>query len=280
MELVGQILGIVSFIIAFILYQMKDRKSLMLMQTLLVIVAAAHYFFLKAYPAMAMNLFAIVRNTVYYKNGIFKSRVWPWVMSVMMLVVGVLASTGVWSVLVITGLVINTYCLSFKEPQHFRISILVTSPLVLVYNIIILSIGGIMLEAVSIISSVIGLLRYSKQKKTDVPPIPSWGEIVDRMYGQGLDAFSDEVYGVIYSCDRAMRYVILKDEKGFYSYCLEAIYQFDEDEWRYVCESKDVPAMWEPHPEVKSSSLFDTKESALREMRAEPYYKNYFIKEC
>ncbi len=165
MELTGQILGIISFIIAFLLYQMKDRKSLLYMQTLLVIVVASHYFCLKAYPAMAMNLFGIVRNIVYYRRDIFKGKLWAVLMSAIMLVIGVLTSSGIWAVLVVAGLVINTYCLSFNNPQHFRISILITSPMVLIYDITVSSLGGILMEAISIISAVIGLIRFSKKSK-------------------------------------------------------------------------------------------------------------------
>ena len=32
-----------------------------------------------------------------------------------------------------------------------------------------------------------------------------------------------------------MRYVVLKDEKGLFTFQLEAIYQFDEEEWKYIC---------------------------------------------
>ncbi len=166
MELLGQILGIASFIIAFMLYQMKDRKTLLYMQTLLCAVVAFHYLFLKAYPGMALNFIGIVRNIVYYRKDIFKGRIWPMIMSAIMLAVGILTSSGIWSILVVAGLVINTYCLSFNNNQHFRMSILVTSPMVLIYNIFIFSVGGIMMESISIISAIIGLVRFSRKKKT------------------------------------------------------------------------------------------------------------------
>ncbi len=163
MELVGQILSIASFIVTFILYQMKERRTLLIMQTAQVVVVAAAYFCLGAYAGMALNLLAIVRNLIYYRKDIFKGRAWPIVLSVLMLVVGVLTATSPWSVMVIVGMVINTYCLSFENPQHFRISIFVTSPMVLVYNIFVFSIGGILMESVSVISSVIGYLRFRKK---------------------------------------------------------------------------------------------------------------------
>ena len=43
-----------------------------------------------------------------------------------------------------------------------RKSILVTSPLVLIYDVFTLSIGGIVYETVAIVSSIIGIVRYRK----------------------------------------------------------------------------------------------------------------------
>lgn len=169
MQIFGQILGIVSFGIAFALYQMKDKKSLLIMQTALVTVVSIHYFCLKAYPAMAMNFFGIIRNIVYYRKDIFKWKHTPLIISVLMMFVGIFSSSGVWSVLVVAGLTINTYCLSFEEPQRFRFSILVTSPMVLIYDIIVFSFGGILMEGISIISALIGIARNAKTEKTEQP---------------------------------------------------------------------------------------------------------------
>ncbi len=164
MEVLGQILGFISFGIAFALYQVKDRKHLLIIQTLLVTFMGIHYFCLEAYPAMAMNLFGILRNAIYYRKDIFKWKYTPIMVSLFMMVIGIFTASGIWSILVIIGLTINTYCLSFENTKHFKISILITSPLVLIYNIIVFSLGGILLESISILSSVIFLVRNLKTK--------------------------------------------------------------------------------------------------------------------
>ena len=97
------------------------------------------------------------------------------------------------------------------------------------------------------------------------------------MYDKHLNAFADEVIKVIYSKDRSMRYIILKDEKGIFTYQLEAIYQFEEDEWKYVGSHDDaLPAMWEPFRGIVGKSFFNNTEELLKEMKAEPEYKQYF----
>ena len=74
-----------------------------------------------------------------------------------------------------------------------------------------------------------------------------------------------------------MRYVILRDENGLFTYQLEAIYQYDEDEWKYMCFHDDaLPAMWEPFRGSFLKSVFENKEDLWKEMKSEPEYKQYF----
>ena len=111
----------------------------------------------------------------------------------------------------------------------------------------------------------------------EIPPRPSWETVVKMMYDKHLDAFSDEVVKVIYSKDRSMRYVVLKDEKEFFTYQLEAIYQYDEDEWKYICSHDNaLPAMWEPFRGIVGKSVFENIDELLNELKAEPEYKQYF----
>ena len=88
----------------------------------------------------------------------------PIVFTVILGIVGVLTWEAWYSVFVFVGLVINTLCMSFSDPQKVRASILVTSPMVIVYDVFALSIGGIVYESVVIVSSLVGLLRFHKGK--------------------------------------------------------------------------------------------------------------------
>lgn len=117
---------------------------------------------------------------------------------------------------------------------------------------------------------------FGRKKKNDIPPIPSWDEIVEELYDKHL-TFSDEVIQVIYSKDRSMRYVILKDGNGFFTYQLEAIYKFDEEEWAYIsAQDNAFPAMWEPFRGINRKSLFQSIDELTNEIKSEPEYKQYF----
>ena len=74
-----------------------------------------------------------------------------------------------------------------------------------------------------------------------------------------------------------MRYVILREENGLFTYQLEAIYQYDEDEWKYICSHDNaLPAMWEPFRGVVEKSIFKSTNDLLKELESEPEYKQYF----
>ncbi len=159
---VGQILGIVVVGLAILSYQMPTKKSVMTVQICTTSVMSTHYLLIGAYPGMAMNIFGIVRNVIYYKTK-SENKYLPIILSAVIGIIGFISWDGYHSLLAIAGLVINSYSLS-KDPQFLRKSILVSSPLVLIYDIMVMSVGGILLESLSIVSAVIGIVRFRKDK--------------------------------------------------------------------------------------------------------------------
>lgn len=117
---------------------------------------------------------------------------------------------------------------------------------------------------------------FNKNTKTEIPPMPSWEKVIEIMYDKQLDYFSDKVVNAVYSKDKSMRYVILKNEKGYFTYQFEELHQFDEYEWAALDSAHNgLPAIWEPFSNRKS--LFENTEELLKEMEKEPNYKQYFI---
>lgn len=118
---------------------------------------------------------------------------------------------------------------------------------------------------------------FKKKPRTELSPMPPWETVIEMMYDKHLDAFADEVVDVIYSKNRSMRYVILKNDNQLLTYQLEAIYQYDEDEWGYIgFRENALPAMWEPFRGIVGKSVFESMEELIKEMKSEPEYKRYF----
>lgn len=103
-------------------------------------------------------------------------------------------------------------------------------------------------------------------------PLPSFNETIEI---DSLNCFQDEIVKVIYSKDKLMRYIILKKENGLYTYILERIEPYDEDEWEYLMSGLyAIPAMW-----ILSNcsfSFFQTEDDAIKELKFESEYKQYF----
>ncbi len=116
------------------------------------------------------------------------------------------------------------------------------------------------------------LFRKFRKEKRIVPPMPEWNEIVEMLYDKNLKFLDSTVEKVIYSKDKSKRYVVLKSDKGFFTYRLEKIYQLDEDEWSYRCSFDLIPAFWQD-VDNGSKSIFSTLEDALKELEQEAEYK-------
>ena len=66
---------------------------------------------------------------------------------------------NIYSVFLIAGLVTSTVSLSFSNPQNTRWAMFIKSPLCIIYNIAVSSMGGVIYECVVIISAIIGLVK-------------------------------------------------------------------------------------------------------------------------
>ena len=163
--MIGQAFGVIAVILGFVTYQVRTQKSLLLVQTFTTLVFVIHYLLIGAMSGMALNMVAMIRNIIYSRRdrGIFSGKAWPFIFAAIMGVMGALSWQGWHSIFVVLGLVINSVCMSFKDPQNIRKSILVTSPMVLVYDAVSLSLGGIVYESVAIVSAVVGMIRFRKQ---------------------------------------------------------------------------------------------------------------------
>ena len=168
--IIGQGFGVVAIALGFISFQLKTQGQLLLAQTATATVFCLHYALIGGFTGMAMNMVGIVRCVAFYfrnKKG-SKSLFLPITFGVIMAIAGILTWEAWYSIFVVLGLVINSLCLAFSNPQNVRKSILVTSPMVIIYDVFVLSVGGIVYESVAIASSLIGIIRNTKRRKTEI----------------------------------------------------------------------------------------------------------------
>ena len=164
MEILGQIIGILATVITALSYQMNTKKSLLLTQSLATACTCISYLFLGASSGFALNIVCLVRNGCFYylKEGQKPIYISTAILATAMVILGALSWQGPISLLMIIALAVNTVFLSLGKPQILRYSILLTSSMILIYNIYVFTIGGMLNESIAIFSSLIGIIRFRR----------------------------------------------------------------------------------------------------------------------
>ena len=167
MVLSGQIIGWIAALLTFISYQCKDHQKLIIVQTISTLSICISYLFLNAWSGMLLNIVCLARNFIIYKKDIkyFSYTSWAYILAGVMGAMGALSWQGPMSLLIIVALAVNTLFLYFPNVQNLRKSILVTSTMILIYNVYFTVWGGVANEMIAIISSVIGIYRYKNVKQ-------------------------------------------------------------------------------------------------------------------
>ena len=168
MEIVGHVFGAVAIGLFFLSYQVFDKKKLLIVQTVATAMMCLQYILIGAYSGFGLNIVCIIRNILFYhRDKKLLSGIWlPVTLALIMAVISLFSWDGYHSLLIIAGLMINTVCMGIFDSQRLRKSILLTCPMILVYNVFVASYSGMVSETMSIISAVIGIIRYDKTARS------------------------------------------------------------------------------------------------------------------
>ena len=174
--LFGHFLGFVSVALFFYSYQRTQKSKIMIIQTIATALSCLQYLLIGATSGFALNIICIIRNFAFYyrektnKNDLFT----PAFFGAAMLVVSCFSWEGYHSSLITLGLVVNTICMGVFDAVSFRKTILISSTLILIYNVFALSYSGMVSESISLISVIIGIIRF---RNTQVKPFEANGKL-------------------------------------------------------------------------------------------------------
>ena len=168
--LLGHALGFISVALFFYSYQRTQKSKIMVIQTVATALSCVQYLLIGALSGFALNVVCIIRNfAFFYREKNNKTDLaTPVAFAVAMAVVSIFSWEGTHSLLITLGLVVNTVCMGVFDAKNFRKTILISSSLILIYNIFALSYSGILSESISLVSVVIGIIRY---RNTQPQPI-------------------------------------------------------------------------------------------------------------
>lgn len=163
-ELIGHVIGFIGVASIFASYQFKEKKTIMIGQTVGSACISLQFLLIGDPTAFALNLVCLIRNLVFnVKDKLGKpGKLSPYFFAVVMIAVSVFMWNGPVTLLMMSGLAINTVCLGVCKPQGLRASLLLTCVLVLLYDLFVGSVSGALNEVLSIISSTVGLIRYRR----------------------------------------------------------------------------------------------------------------------
>lgn len=167
MSILVQVIGIIAMLFSVFSFQMNKHKHIMIMQILATAFFGVQYFMLGAFTGAAMDAVGCIRSFVFYHKDKkwAQSPIWIGVFIAAFILFGIFTWQGPKSLLMILAMILNTFSFSFTKPKLVRSTILVSSPLLLIYNILTGSIGGVINEAFVEISSIVGIIRYDIKKK-------------------------------------------------------------------------------------------------------------------
>ena len=167
-EIIGQIVSIIAVALFAVSYQVKQQKHIIIIQTFGTLCWCISYYLIGAMSGFAVNIITIVRNIsmLFIKPRTRLSYISTAILVVAMGVAATLSWEGPRTIIIAVSLMANTIFFSFGDPQLLRKSVIFTSSGFLLYNIISMLSGGIISESMSIISSIVGIIRYRGKKSS------------------------------------------------------------------------------------------------------------------
>ena len=169
-QLLGHAIGFISVALFFYSYQRTQKSTIMIIQTVATALSCVQYLLIGADSGFALNVVCIIRNFAFFyreknnKNDLAT----PVLFAIAIAVASCFSWEGIHSLLITLGLVVNTVCMGICNAKSFRKTILISSTLILAYNFFALSFSGMLSESISLVSVVIGIVRYRNIKPMPV----------------------------------------------------------------------------------------------------------------
>ena len=164
MEIAAQIISIIASGIMIFSFQLKSNRRLFLCQVVSGVLFAVSYYLLGALTGCLMNVVGFARMGILALGEKYRK----WYLLVL-LELGFLVSTivsyeGYLSLIVLAAQFFATLALWTDNGKLIRIvQVSAISPLWLLYNFLVMSIGGIVCEAFNMLSIGISFLRHGKE---------------------------------------------------------------------------------------------------------------------
>jgi len=169
-NIVVQLIGFVGVAFFIFSYQIKSNRALFLFQLIGCILFCVQFFIMGAYTGALSLLVNIIRNLL-----LLKAKDWSWVKSKItlaciiatLIVITIYTWAGPLSLLPFISVAVTSIGYWTDNAQKIRLSQLIGSPCTLTYDAIIRTWGGVLNEAIVIVSIVISIVRFGWKNMGD-----------------------------------------------------------------------------------------------------------------
>lgn len=162
MEIVAQIIGIVGMTLNILSFQCKKNRNLFIMMGIGGVMWVLNYFLLGAIVGAAFNAINIARSFLAIKDKTRTKLVFVIVVCLYIVTV-IFTYESFVSILLLIAQIVGTYAMWFGDGKRIRtLQLCVVSPIWLLNNILVFTIGGIIAEVFTIASAIISFFRYRK----------------------------------------------------------------------------------------------------------------------
>jgi hypothetical protein len=170
MKLLADILGGVGVIIAILLYQQKNRKSLLAFKLTLDLVWLVHYVLIGAYSGAAVAAIAALREIIFVKRDPKKSSaiIWLPIFISTAIVTTVMTWNNIFSLFTLFASCIAVISFFIGNPKLSRILAFPVCGCMLTYDVACRSVAGVVNESFAILSSLVGIIRLDRNKTEKV----------------------------------------------------------------------------------------------------------------
>jgi len=159
---------IAVILLGFVAFQLRKRKNILMCMFAANSTFCMHYLLNPSLMGVLINVVDGLRNLLYAQRDthkILRKMIWPYVFSVAVAVVGVVAWNGPITLLFIAGNIVNCFGMRCRSTTNIRKSVLVSSSVLAVYEFIAGTIIGGCYELVLIASAIMGLVKYRHSSK-------------------------------------------------------------------------------------------------------------------
>lgn len=167
MKLISDIFGIIGILLTVILYQQKNRKSLLVYKLIIDVVWIGHYAFIGAYSGAVVCVIAALREFIFVKRDprSKKGIIWLPIFILIAIISTVFTWNNAFSILTCLASCIAVVSFFIGKPRLSRIFVFPISTCMLVYDIACGSVAGIVNECFAMSSSAVGIILHDRKHK-------------------------------------------------------------------------------------------------------------------